>query len=305
MKIRIGTRKSKLALIQANMIINEIKQHFPKIECKLRPVLTTGDKITNKNLYDIGGKALFLKELEEKLIQNEIDIAIHSLKDVPGILPEELSIVAVLKREDPRDCFVSLKYKSIEEMPYGGVIGSSSIRRRILIQQKRPDLKFVQFRGNINTRLEKLKNNKIDATILASAGLIRAGLFDTSYCYPISIEAMLPATGQGIIGMEIRNDNQAMQKLCKRINHQKTWYLAQAERGFLSYLGASCRTPLSAYAILNGNKIEAKYMLSDEDGIFIRFRNKTCPVRQYNDIGSKVAEELLRNSSFDQNNQLK
>ena len=149
MKIRIGTRKSKLALIQANMVINEIKQHFPKIECKLVPVVTTGDKITNKNLYDIGGKALFLKELEEQLIKNEIDIAVHSLKDVPGILLEGLSITAVLKREDPRDCFVSLKYKSIEEMPYGGVIGSSSVRRRVVIQQKKPDLKIVQIRGNI------------------------------------------------------------------------------------------------------------------------------------------------------------
>lgn len=294
MKIRIGTRKSKLALIQANMVVNEIKQHFPEIECKLVPVITTGDQITNKNLYDIGGKALFLKELEEKLIQNEIDIAVHSLKDAPGVLPEGLSIAAVLKREDPRDCFVSLKYKSIEEIPYGGVVGSSSVRRKVLIQQKRPDLKIVQFRGNINTRLKKLKNNEVDATILACAGLVRAGLFDSSYCYPVSINEMLPAAGQGIIGIEIRSDNQEMQNLCKKINHQETWYLAQAERSFLSYLDASCRTPLSAHAILNGNKIGAKYMLSDEDGISIRFKNKTCSTSQCNNIGRKAAKELLK-----------
>ena len=181
MKIRIGTRKSKLALIQTEMVISELKRNFSELEYEIVPIVTTGDKITNKNLYDIGGKALFLKELEEQLIDKQIDLAVHSLKDVPGVISDKLEIAAVLEREDPRDCFVSFKYKSINELPEGSIVGSSSVRRKVLISKQRPDLELVQFRGNINTRLQKLKNKEVDATILACAGLMRADLFDLDF----------------------------------------------------------------------------------------------------------------------------
>ncbi|PCJ29062.1 MAG: hydroxymethylbilane synthase [Rickettsiales bacterium] len=293
MQIRIGTRKSKLALIQTNMVIRVIERHFPGAECIIVPMVTTGDKITDRNLYDIGGKALFLKELEEALLANEIDLAVHSLKDVPGILPEGLLVAAVLEREDARDCFISADYKSIQELPHGSVIGTSSVRRKIIIQQERPDLKLVQFRGNINTRLDKLKNSDIDATILAAAGLIRSSLFDPAYCHMIETSQMLPAAGQGIIGIEIRDDDALTREICAKINHLPTWSVAQAERSFLAYLDASCRTPLSAYAVLSGGVILARYMLSDDDGRFVFHHEEEAEEEHASDMGESAGEKLL------------
>ena len=292
MKIRIGTRKSKLALIQTDMVIHELQNKVPGIECEIVPIVTTGDKITNKNLYDIGGKDLFLKELEEQLIDGQIDIAVHSLKDVPGIIPAELKIVAVLERADPRDCFVSFKYKSIDDLPENAVIGSSSVRRKVIINHKRPDLKLVQFRGNINTRMQKLKNGEVDATILACAGLHRGGLFDPEFCYPIDIDQMLPAAGQGVIALETRSNDKNTQEICELINHKPTWHLAEAERSFMTYLDASCRTPMSAYAYYDGKSIKAHYMLSDIDGANIRFVTKLCAIESAAQVGGEAAEEL-------------
>lgn len=292
MKIKIGTRKSKLALIQTEMVIFELKKNFPELECEIVPVVTTGDKITNKNLYDMGGKALFLKELEEQLIDKQIDLAVHSLKDVPGVISEELEIAAVLERADPRDCFVSFKYKSIDDLPKGSIVGSSSVRRKVLISRKRPDLKLVQFRGNINTRLQKLKDEEVDATILACAGLTRANLFDSEFCYPLEFDEMLPAAGQGVIAVQIRSDDKKMQEICRIINHKSTWYLAQAERSYMSYLDASCRTPMSAYAHYVGEEIKANYMLSDIDGKNIRFVSKVCKIEDVNQVGIDAAKEL-------------
>jgi hydroxymethylbilane synthase len=292
MKVRIGTRKSNLALIQTNLVIQELKENFSQIECEIVPISTTGDKITDKNLYDIGGKALFLKEIEEELLEGNIDIAVHSLKDVPGIMSQYLEIAAVLKRDDPRDCFVSFKYKSLSELPLKSIVGSSSVRRKILINQKRPDIKFVQFRGNINTRLQKLKDAEVDATILACAGLNRANLFDPAFCYPIKAEEMLPAAGQGIIAIQVRADNMQMKEICNKINHKPTWYIAQAERSYMTYLDASCRTPMSAYAYYQGEDIKAEYMLSDIEGNNIRFINKLCKPNQVNEVGIEAAKEL-------------
>ena len=292
MQIKIGTRKSKLALIQTNMVIEAIRNHFPDIECVVVPIVTTGDKITDKNLYDIGGKALFLKELEEQLLDHQIDLAVHSLKDVPGVLPDGLIIAAVLERHDPRDCFVSMRYRSIDEIPIGGIIGSSSVRRKVILQQNRPDLKIVQFRGNIDTRLEKLQRQEVDAAILACAGLKRAGLFDNEYCYPIETDQMLPAAGQGIIGIEIRSNDQNMLDICNKINHQSTWYLALAERSFLTYLDASCRTPLAAYAVFQGEAIKAKYMLSDIDGKFPKYITLVDSKEHAGLMGSRAAKKL-------------
>lgn len=294
MHIKIGTRKSKLAIIQTNMVINAIKKHFPKIKCTSVPITTTGDKITNKNLYDIGGKALFLKELEEQLFAKKIDLAVHSLKDIPGILPNDLTIGAVLERGDPRDCFVSLKYKSIDELPDNSSFGTSSVRRKVILHAKRPDLNIVPFRGNINTRLEKLKRGDADATILASAGLIRANLFNPSYCFPLDINEMLPAAGQGIIAVEIRKNDKNMQELCNKINHLPTWHLSLAERSFLSYLDADCRTPIAAFASFKDTEdnIEARYMLSDFDGTNIRYHKEICDISSASLIGITAAEKI-------------
>jgi hydroxymethylbilane synthase len=292
MHIKIGTRQSKLALIQTEMVVLKIKSKIPDAVCEIVPIVTTGDKITNKNLYDIGGKALFLKEIEESLIAGNIDLAVHSLKDVPGIIPENLEIAAVIEREDPRDCFVSFKYKSIDSIPLNGVIGSSSVRRKVIIRQKRPDLKLVQFRGNINTRMQKLRDAEVDGTILACAGLKRGGLFDPSCCYPLEFVEMLPAAGQGIIGLEIRSNDAKMREVCALVNHEPTWQLAQAERSFMTYLDASCQTPMSAYAVYEGKEIRVRYMLSDIDGQDVRYTEKLVSLDKASQVGIDAAKEL-------------
>ena len=294
MQIRIGTRNSKLALIQTNMVIEKITKYFPKAECLVVPIITTGDKITDRNLYDIGGKALFLKEIEEQLSAKTIDIGVHSLKDVPGVLPGGLEIVAVLEREDPRDCFVSFRYKSLDELPIGAKVGSSSVRRRVLINRIRPDLEVVQFRGNINTRLDKLKEEEVDAAVLACAGLRRGGWFDSSFCFPIGVEDMLPSAGQGIIGIEIRSDNEEIRAICAKINHESTWRLARAERAFLSYLDASCNTPMSAYAVYKEAEVVTNYMLSNLDGSKIEYCQKISKISDVEEFGIKAAKELQR-----------
>ena len=272
MQIKVGTRKSKLAMIQTNLVCDLIKKHFPDITIEIIPIVTSGDKILNKNLYNIGGKALFLKELEEQLIASNIDLAVHSLKDVPGIIPEELSIAAVLPREDARDVLISTKFTNLQEIDDNSIIGSSSVRRKVILEQLNPNIKFTQFRGNVETRLNKLRQGEVDATILALAGLKRLNLFDPKICHPIELNDMLPAAGQGIIGIEIRKSDQSMQELCKQINDQETWYLAAAERGFLTELDASCRTPMAAYAKYdNQGKIIADYMLASEDGKSVKY----------------------------------
>ncbi|MGC0371726.1 MAG: hypothetical protein DGJ47_000426 [Rickettsiaceae bacterium] len=293
MKLRIGSRKSKLAMIQTEMVIAKINTVFPDIECVIVPIMTTGDQITNKNLYDIGGKALFLKELEEKLLNYEIDIAVHSLKDVPGVLPKGLEVSAVLEREDPRDCFVSHKYKSIFDLPLGSVVGSSSVRRKVLINKMRPDLKIVQFRGNINTRLAKLQKGEVDATILACSGLKRAGLFNSQHCFPIDENVMLPAAGQGIICIENRIGDSKINEICLFINHMRTFQVAQAERGFLTYLDASCRTPMSAYAVIQGEKIQTKYMLSNIEGSKMEFYEELVDLADSKSVGINAAKVIL------------
>ena len=292
MKIRIGTRKSNLALIQTDIVINKIKEHFPECECIIVPIVTTGDKITDRNLYDIGGKALFLKEIEEQLLNNDIDIAVHSLKDVPGNLPEGLEIAAVLEREDARDCFVSFKYKSIAEMPISSVIGSSSVRRKVVINNLRPDIEIVQFRGNINTRLKKLYDNEVDATILACAGLNRSNLFNETYCSPINYLDMIPAAGQGIIGIETRSDNKLGFLVCKAINHQKTWQEAKIERDFLSYLDASCKTPISAYARIKDDMMYASFMLANISGSQIEYLECINSLNDIDKLGVLSAQKL-------------
>jgi hydroxymethylbilane synthase len=294
MQIKIGTRKSNLALIQAQIVIRELKKYYPEMECIIVPVTTTGDKILDKNLYDIGGKALFLKELEEKLLDKTIDIAVHSLKDVPGILPPGLEILAVLEREDYRDCFVSFKYKSIEEMPNGAIIGTSSVRRKVIIEQMRPDLEIVSFRGNVNSRLEKLRDGLVDATILACAGLIRLDLFDPTYCYPIEESVMLPAVGQGVICIEGRKDDDKIRDICKQVNHQLTYYISQAERGILTYLDASCRTPIAGLSYIKDLQLYAKYMLASEDGSQVKYHKIVTDIENAEIVGAWAGEKLSK-----------
>ncbi|WP_375331390.1 hydroxymethylbilane synthase [Candidatus Tisiphia endosymbiont of Oplodontha viridula] len=291
--IKIGTRRSPLALVQTNLVVDQIKIHYPNINCEIVPIITSGDLIKDKNLYDIGGKALFLKEIENALINGKIDLAVHSLKDVPCKLPSELMICAVLESEDARDVFVCLDYKSIEELPFASKVGTSSVRRKVLIQRKRPDLKIVTFRGNVDSRIKKLMQGDVDATILAYSGLKRLGLFDTQYCHLIETKEMLPSVGQGVIAIEIRKNDNKMQEICNKINHFETWELMQAGRAFLEYLDADCKTPIAAYSTYIGNDILTEFMLSDFDGSKIVFHSDISNPKDCKNSGIQAAKTLM------------
>jgi hydroxymethylbilane synthase len=265
MKIRIGTRNSRLALKQTEMVIEKLKQITPNLEAMIVPIITTGDKITDRNLYDIGGKALFLKEIEECLLEDKIDIAVHSLKDVPGVLDPRFKIISVLERDDPRDLLITNNASSLGDLKVGAVIGTSSMRRSIILRALRSDLKTVTFRGNVTTRIDKAKRGDVDATILAIAGLKRLELdYNNYYIFPV--EEMLPAAGQGVIAVQSCSGNDKYIKLCSEINHHPTWLTSLAERSFIEYLDASCDTPVAAYAYFsNQQQIKAKYMLGTSD----------------------------------------
>jgi hydroxymethylbilane synthase len=253
-KLRLGTRGSALALAQAKMTADALAaahqwgpdEAAARIETVI--VKTTGDKVTDRPLADIGGKGLFAKELEEALFDGRIDIAVHSAKDLPSFLPPGLVVAGALTRADPRDAFLSPKAKSIHELPKGAVVGSSSVRRQAQLLAMRPDLKIVMYRGNVDTRLAKLAAGEVDATILAAAGLARLGRVDeaTSILEP---EVMLPAAAQGIVAFETREDDAASREACLKITHDATLMALTIERAFLQVLDGSCKTPLAAYAV--------------------------------------------------------
>ena len=250
-KIRIGTRGSPLALAQAHQVADKLRaaHGLAPEQCEIVVIKTTGDRVTDRPLIEAGGKGLFTKELEEALFARDIDLAVHSMKDVPAVVPAGLAIVATLEREDPRDAFVSLKYASLAEMPAGAVIGTSSPRRAAQALRARPDLKVVDFRGNVETRLRKLADGVADATFLACAGLNRLGLAQ-HITAAMDTDVMLPAVAQGAIGIEIRADDEDTARLLAPLDHAPTAICVSAERAYLTQLEGSCRTPIAGYAEL-------------------------------------------------------
>ena len=253
-KIRIGTRGSPLALAQARETRERLvaAHGLDPSDIEIVPITTTGDRIKDRPLNEIGGKGLFTKEIEDALLAGEIHLAVHSMKDLPAILPDRLTIAAVLPREDPRDAFLSPVANSLAELRMGATIGSSSVRRTAQVLRLRPDLKTVQFRGNVETRLRKLSDGVADATFLACAGLNRLGLAD-KITAAIPVDVMLPAIAQGAIGIEIREDDDATRGLLAAINHTESQFAVTCERAFLKALDGSCRSPLAGLATLRGN----------------------------------------------------
>lgn len=251
MVIRIGTRGSPLALKQTDLFINElVKQNLlSKEECHVIPIKTTGDMVQDRPLAEIGGKALFAKEIEAALISGEIDCAVHSLKDMETHLPLPLEIAAVLSRESPWDVWISRDHTSFEEIAPGAVVGSCSPRRKAQLLSYRPDLQVKSIRGNVQTRLKKLEEGEYDALILADAGLTRLGLRDKIIeRFPLTL--MVPAAGQGVIGIECRKEDSRIKSLLAKVNHLETYYRVQAERALVQALGGTCRTPIGAFASL-------------------------------------------------------
>lgn len=301
-KIRIGTRGSALALKQADIVKKKLCDLYPQIKVEIVTIITTGDKILDRNLADIGGKGLFIKEIEEHLLDNKIDIAVHSLKDMPAVTPDQFEIPCVLEREDVRDAFVSIQYKSFNELPHGAILGTSSSRRGAQVLKLRPDLKIIPLRGNINTRISKLKDGLADATFLAMAGLIRTGLLDNTTMHPIPTNQMLPAVSQGAIGIEILKENNAVRKFLEPINHLPTYVCTNTERSFMRVFEGSCATPIAALAEITNNTINLQCLIARPDGSIIHRSSHSGNISDAENIGTHAAltlKDLAGENFFD------
>lgn len=266
-KIRIGTRGSPLALAQALEVERRLGTAYGagQVACEIRTIKTTGDRIQDKPLADAGGKGLFTKEIEDALIANEVDIAVHSMKDMPTKLPDGLTVTCLLPREDARDAFISPVARCLGALPRGATVATSSLRRQAQVKHLRPDLTVVAMRGNVETRLRKLNEGTAQATLLAMAGLNRLGLADRATAL-VSTDEILPAVAQGAIGVEIRAEDVEMAQLLAPINHEPTALAVAAERAFLAKLEGSCRMPIAALAELGGDRVTFRGMILAPDG---------------------------------------
>lgn len=290
--LKIATRQSPLALWQANYVKNRLQQLYPDLTIELVPMVTKGDVILDSPLAKIGGKGLFVKELENALLTKEADIAVHSMKDVPMQFPEGLGLAVICQREDPRDAFVSHSYRTFAELPQGAVIGTSSLRRQCQLKALRPDLDIRSLRGNVGTRLSKLDNGDYDAIILASAGLIRLGLADRIASF-IDVEQSLPAAGQGAVGIECRTDDAQVQALLAPLADAETTYCVLAERAMNNHLQGGCQVPIGGYAVLQQGQLYLRALVGDIDGSrIIRAEGKSA-VENAEVLGVKIAEQLL------------
>ena len=292
--IRIGTRGSPLALVQAHDVRARLMaaHGLTEAQIEIRIIKTTGDLVLDRPLAEVGGKGLFTKEIEEALLAREVDLAVHSMKDMQTALPEGLIVGATLPREDVRDAFISLKYASLGELPSGAIVGTSSLRRHAQVKHLRPDLEIVPFRGNVQTRLKKLEDGAADATFLACAGLKRLGLADR-ITSPVPVENMLPAVAQGTIAIEIRRDDTATALLISPLNHEPTQIAATAERAFLARLEGSCRTPIAGLAVVDGARLEFRGMLFSPDGRRFLAAETEGPTHRAAALGDEAAADIL------------
>jgi hydroxymethylbilane synthase len=266
-KLRIGTRGSPLALAQAHMVRAQLvaAHGWDEAAVEIAAIRTSGDRIQDRPLADAGGKGLFTKEIEEALLAGAVDLAVHSAKDMPTVLPEGLVLAACLPREDVRDAFISPKAASLATLPQGAVMGTASLRRQALVKRLRPDLRVVPLRGNVETRLKKLSGGDFDATILALAGLKRLGLADAATAI-LDVGEFLPAVGQGAIAIEIRGDDARTRDLMAAIDHADTSVALACERAFLGVLDGSCRTPIAGHAVIDGGALRFRGMILRPDG---------------------------------------
>ena len=291
-KFRIATRESKLALWQAHYVQDRLIEAHPGIEIEIVGMTTQGDRDKRSPLSQIGGKGVFVKELEQALLLGEADIAVHSMKDVPSVLPDGLTIQAICERADPRDAFVSKKYKRMEDMPTGARIGSSSLRRRLQLKSRFPDLSYLELRGNVGTRLEKLDSGEYDGIILAAAGLSRLGL-ETRISDHISTQYCIPSAGQGAVGIEVRSGDTRVSDLLSAVNHSPTEFCVSCERLVTSRLGANCNLPIAVFAELDGDSIHFTSFVSDRVGQKVLNVSRSGPVAEGRQLAEQVANTLL------------
>lgn len=291
-EIRIATRKSALALWQAEYVKARLEQAHPGLKVSLVPMVSRGDKLLDAPLAKIGGKGLFVKELETALLENEADIAVHSMKDVPMDFPEGLGLFCICEREDPRDAFVSTTYESLDALPAGSVVGTSSLRRQAQLLARRPDLKIQFLRGNVNTRLAKLDAGEYDAIILAAAGLIRLG-FEDRIRSSISAEDSLPAGGQGAVGIECRSADSDVHALLAPLHHRETALRVTAERALNKHLNGGCQVPIACYALLEDDQLWLRGLVGQPDGGLLLRAEARAASSDAEALGVRVAEALL------------
>ena len=290
--LKIATRQSPLALWQAEHIKQRLEQMYADVHVELVTFVTQGDKILDTPLAKIGGKGLFVKELEAALLDGRADLAVHSMKDVPMQLPEGLTLAVTCEREDPFDAFVSNEYENFDALPIGAKLGTSSLRRKCQLLKARPDLEMIDLRGNVGTRLSKLDTGQYDAIILASAGLKRLGLQDRIR-HTLSPELSLPAVGQGALGLECRADDQATLALILPLMHVETDTCVRAERAFNAYLEGGCQVPIAAYATLTGDTLSIEGRVGGVDGQILLVAQQQGLTTQAQQLGEQLAQDLL------------
>lgn len=292
--LRIATRKSALALWQAEHIKAELERLHPHIDVELLGIKTQGDKILDVPLAKIGGKGLFVKELEQAMLAGEADLAVHSMKDVPMLFPEGLGLAAICEREDPTDAFVSNRFASLDELPQGAIVGTSSLRRQCQLRAHRPDLQIKTLRGNVNTRLAKLDAGEFDAIVLASSGLKRLEFSDRiRAALPETI--CLPAVGQGALGIECREDDTELQAILAPLNHASSALCVRAERAMNRRLEGGCQVPIAGFAVLEGDRVWLRARVGAPDGTLI-YRSEgyaEATLEAVEALGISLAEELL------------
>ncbi len=292
MKIRIGTRGSKLALWQAKKVRDLLVKEYKNVQFEIVTIRTKGDIISEKPLGEIGEKGLFVKEIENALLKREIEIAVHSLKDLPNKLPEGLVLAAVLERDDPRDAFISEKYKSLLELPKGAKIGTSSLRRKSQLLSFRPDLNVVPLRGNVDTRIGKLKEGRIDGIVLASAGLKRLGMEELITEY-LPLDMMVPSIGQGVIAIETREDLTEIREMLDKINHAETFSCILAEREFAKAIGAGCYVPVGGICWKNAGVFNMTAYIGDLEGKnFVK--ESASNFQSPEELGKELARKILK-----------
>lgn len=293
-KLVIATRVSDLALWQAYHVKERIETSYPEVTVELNKIVSNGDKVLDKPLALIGGKGHFTKELEDAMLAGNADIAVHSLKDVPTYIPDGLELVAVTTRQDQSDVFLSHKYKNLEDLPQGAVVGTTSLRRRMQLLKKRPDLKVKDLRGNVNTRLRKLAEGQYDAIILAYIGLHRLDLLkDIPFTQKLSLDMMIPPMGQAALGIEIVCKDEKVREMAMSLNDNDTFICTKIERDFISKIGAGCSAPVACNAVVNDGEITFRIMIGFPDGTNIMSEKIVRSVEQSEGLGLELAQLMI------------
>lgn len=299
-KLIIATRASALALWQAYFVRDEILKSYPSLEIELLEITSKGDKILDKPLALVGGKGHFTKELEDEMLAGNAHLAVHSLKDVPTYIPDGLELVAITKRAEQSDVFLSHKYSSLQDLPQGAVVGTTSLRRRMQLLKVRPDLKVKDLRGNVNTRLRKLSEGQYDAIILAYIGLARLDLLkDIPNVQKLPLSDMIPPMGQAALGIEIVANNDEVRKIAMLLNDENSFLCTRLERDFVSAIGAGCSAPVAVNAVINEDEVSIESMLGFADGTNIMQEKISAKISNSSDLGKKLAAIMIEKGALD------